>query len=293
MTTLLVDANNLAMRSLHAMARSGLTSSHGVATGPLLAFIGGLAKHIAEEQPDRVAVCWDGGRSEHRVGLDEQYKAHRLAMDPAQEELKYSVFALAKEFCTLAGIHHVERQGFEADDLIAYYVRHRPPEALKTVIVSSDKDFLQLVGEDVEQVRLSSAGTATDRWTQERVLAEHKCYPEGLTLAMALAGDVSDNVIGVKGFGMKTAIKTLDKYGWDFDAVLRDHPRVAPDADRVRLNLDLVNLHKPVPGLVLPALPLFRPTSPGTMLFGDLSSFLTRYEMKSVQDRLNSGSLWR
>jgi DNA polymerase I len=293
MTVLLVDANNVAMRSIHAMARSGL-SAHGVSTGPLLAFVNTLSKHIREEQPDRVAVCWDGGRSEHRVALDEQYKAHRLSMDPQDEENKHSVFALAKEFCSLAGLHHVERPGVEADDLIAYHWRTHRPLDEKVVILSSDKDFLQLLIEgQVEQVRLSSSGTPTDRWTADRVRTEMGCDPKHLPYAMALAGDDADNVPGVPRFGMKTAVKTLAKYEFNLDTALRNDHRLVDHVDRVRLNLSLVDLRESVMGQHLPALPLFRPTAPGDVTYPLLLSFLTQHQMKSVQSRLYEQALWK
>ena len=291
MTTLLVDANNCAMRAIHAMSRSGL-SANGVATGPLLAFINTLSKHIREENPDKVVVCWDGGRSEHRVALDGDYKAHRLAMDPEAEERKHSIFTLAKEFCTLAGLHHIERPGVEADDLIAYYVTHRDPWE-EMVILSSDKDFLQLLAPEVQQVRLSSAGTPTDRWTVARVAEEMKCEPGHLAAAMAIAGDVSDNVPGVPRFGMKTAIKTLAKYDHNLEWALEVHPRLRECADRVRLNFRLVNLQDSVKSLDLPALPWFRPAAPGDAVFPLLVSFLSKHQMRSVQSRLYEQSLWK
>lgn len=292
MTLLLVDGNNLLMRSIHAMGRSGLTSSDGVPTGPLLGFINTLSKHVVEEKPDRLVVCWDGGRSEYRVALDPEYKAHRLAMEPDAEEHKRGSFALAKEFCTLAGIHHVERTGVEADDVIAYYWRRAEPGD-KVVILSSDKDFLQLVREDrVEQVRLSSAGTPTDRWTWERVVTEMGCAPEDLASAMALAGDTSDNVPGVPRFGMKTAVKTLAAQNWSLGDLVRDHPRVAPYAERVEKNLALVDLTRQLAGLELPALPLFDPTRPGKAMFPHLVTFLRRYQMNTVLVRISESSMW-
>lgn len=291
MSTLLVDGNNLAMRAIHAMARSGL-SAHGVATGPLLVFINGLSKHMREEQPDTVAVCWDGGRSDHRLALDRDYKAHRLTLEPEVEEHKDSVFALAKEFLTLAGFHHLERSGVEADDLIAYYVAHRD-RSTKTVILSSDKDFLMLVGDQVEQVRLSSAGTPTDRWDRDRVVTEMGCEPGYLRYAMALAGDKADNVPGIPRFGMKTAIKTLRKYDFDFDTALREDPRLVEHQDRARLNLRLVDLVTETSGVNLPALPLFNPTTPGDIIYPLLLSFLNQHQMKSVLSRVYEQTLWK
>ena len=296
MTTLLVDANNCAMRAIHAMARSGLSTDQGVITGPLLAFVNTISKHIKEEKPDKIAVCWDGGRSSHRLALDGDYKAHRLSMDPEQEEAKNSTFALAKAFCSTAGLFHVERVGVEADDLIAQYVLDRA-YGEDVVILSSDKDFLMLlddrvIGGSVEQVRLSSAGTPTDRWTATRVREEMGCDPDDLANAMALAGDVSDNVIGVPRFGMKTAIKALAKVGWELGRVLDEDPRVTEHIERVRLNLRLVDLRQGMAGLRLPALPPFDPTTPAGVLYPALLSFITTYQLKSVQSRLYENTLW-
>lgn len=296
MTTLLVDANNIAMRSIHAMARTRLTSDDGVPTGPLLGFINALSHHIKEEQPDQVAICWDGGRSQHRLALDAGYKAHRLAMDPDQEEDKESTFGLVKEFCSVAGLFHVERAGLEADDLIADYVGNIPGTE-KVVILSSDKDFLMLledcwVGGEIEQVRLSSYGTPTDRWTAQRIRDEMGCEPYNLPYAMALAGDVSDNVPGVPRFGMKTAIKTLRTYEWSLEEALAKDARLADHVERVRLNLELVDLRTVDVTPHLPPLPSFEPTTVGSVMYPMLLSFLTKYQMKSVQARLYDGTLW-
>ncbi len=302
MTVLLVDANNVAMRAVHAMSRSGLTNDQGVATGPLVNFINTLARHIKDEQPRAVAVCWDGGRSKRRVALSSDYKGHRLDAPEDVESLKQDVFSLAKEFCTLAGIHHVERPGYEADDLIAHYWRQRN-RGERTVIVSSDKDFLQLVEGNTEQVRLSSAGTPTDRWNEQRVKDDMGTPPWLLPYAMALAGDASDNVIGVPRFGMKTAIKTLhktmekmiadDDEGLWWERTLED-PRIAPHLDRVRVNLELVDLrHRYDDELHLPPVPLWQPTTPGSLSLEALVSFLMKHQMKNVQSRFFAGTLWK
>lgn len=310
MTVLLIDANNVAMRALHAMSRSGLSDADGVPTGPLVAFINTLSKHVKEEQPRSVAVCWDGGRSARRVAISPEYKGHRLEAPAEVEDVKTSVFAMAKEFCSLAGLHHVERRGMEADDLIAHYWRQRNPGE-KTVILSSDKDFLQLVEGNTEQVRLSSSGTPTDRWTQQRVIDEMGCHPGYLAYAMSLAGDVSDNVIGVPRYGMKTAIKavakgaqeqmtrvasgdlTVDDAGHWFERVL-EQPKIAPHIDQVLTNFELVDLRNMYDAsLHLPALPSWSPTGPGSLMFEPLMSFLTKHQMKNVQSRLLDGTLWR
>lgn len=298
MKTLLVDANNLAMRSLHAMQRTGLANSEGIATGPLLAFINGLCSHLREERPDRVAVCWDGGRSRRRTGVSPIYKAHRESLSEDFKETKRGVFGLAKEFLAASGLQSYEIDGVEADDIIAHFWRSRRQidadlDMGSLTIVSSDKDFLQLLEPGVEQVRLSSANTPTDRWDTKRVEQEHGCQPWVLRYALALAGDVSDNVIGVPRVGMKTAIRVLEKHGWDFSSAL-DDPKIAEHASRMWDNLALVDLRASYETLPLPDLPpLFRPTEPGSAAYMDLLSFLDRYQLDSVKQRLMLGSLWR
>lgn len=286
MTHLLVDGNNLAMRSIHAMARSGL-SADGVLTGPLLVFVNSLSRFVREESPSRVVVCWDRGPSAMRVALYPAYKAHRQQVDPEADEHKHSAFSLMKEFLALSNICQVEREGYEADDLIAHYVAKTKPGV---VIASSDKDFLMLLCEGVEQIRLSSGGAETDRWTMTRVWDEYGCNPWHLRLAMALAGDTSDGIPGVPRFGMKTAIKTLRKHEWDLDAI--DHPAVVEHRDQVEVALRLVDLLSPIDGLSLSPLPPFEPTWPGSALWEPLLSFLVRYQLDSVKARLYEGALW-
>lgn len=302
MTTLVADGNNMAMRAIHAMARSDL-SADGVNTGPLHVFINSISRHVREEQPDRVVVCWDSGPSRYRMGLYPAYKGTRKDAPTEIEESKTSTFSLVKEFLAVAGIHQVERPGFEADDLIAYYVHQREPTE-KAVILSSDKDFLQLLESDesewhgevevrrgsVEQVRLSAGGAATDRWTALRVIEEIGCRPAHLTAAMALAGDAGDNVPQVPGVGLKTAVKWLEKADWDLWSI--GHPKMAEYRDQIQISYALVDLQSLPVGLVLPPIPDFEPTQPGSVMYEGLLSFLDRYRLTSTKERLLANTLW-
>lgn len=273
------------------MSRSGLSAGE-VPTGPLVAFIGTLSRHIREEKPDKVVVCWDGGKSAMRLAIDPDYKGHRNP-SPEFEDFKDSAYDLMKRFLSLANIHHVRQQGHEADDIIAYYWRHNRPLAEKIVILSSDKDFLQLlVSGEVEQVRLGSHDTPTDRWTYERLQEEIGATGRKYMEALAISGDTSDNVPGVPRFGMKTAIKTLAKYP-NLDIAIHCDERLTPHKERIEKNIRLVDLTGLGSGLELPPLPPFQPTQPGDLLFGDLLSFLTRYEMDRVKDSLYRGALWQ
>lgn len=286
MTTLLVDGNNILVRAVKATERVPL-SADGVPTAALLVFVNTLSRHVREEKPDRLVVCWDGGRSAYRTGLYPAYKANRA--ERSEEEDARRPFGLVKEFLTLSGIHHIERIGWEADDLIACYWA-----ALggSIVILSSDKDLMQLIEPGCVQVRVSSQ-PPSDRWDYDRVVQEVGCDPEDLPKVMAYTGDIGDNVPGVPGIGPKKAVKRLQEADWDFEKSLEGLTEEQAAAARLSLSLvDLRNLPYEREGLLVNHPPPFRPTEPGMLTFGELAAFLDRYALESVRSRILSGELW-
>lgn len=295
-TLLLVDGNNLLMRAFFAGKKTGM-SQDGVLTGPLLIFINTLAKHICEEKPSRVAIAWDGGRSEKRLAIDSEYKGTR-EFAPNLHEFRESVFSLAHEFCFLAGVYQLQLPGVEADDLIASLWHHdisgRAPDCHDITILSSDKDFLQLLGPNpngviTSQVRLSSAGTGTDRWTEERMREEYGFGPTDWPLVTALTGDVVDRVPGVPGIGPKRAAKLLSESDWDLEKAL-GHSRLALHAEQVRKSLSLVDLRSAALDVSPP--PPWRPTRTTDLSWTQLAGFLDLYGLTSVKRRLQADELW-
>lgn len=291
MKVLLCDGNNLAMRSIFAADRSGM-QANGVPTGALLIFVNLLSRHIREERPDAVVVCWDGGKSAYRQQIYGAYKANREARPEDEEDTR--PFPQMKEFLTAANIHHVERPGWEADDLIACYWRTVRPLDSDIVILSADKDLLQLVGAHCIQVRPASK-PPTDYWDSARVEAEMYARPSRLSLTMALAGDPGDNVPGLPGIGLKRAAQRLEKCGWELDTFFSAYEISEELQAQVRMAFELVDLRR-VPyaahGLSVSQPPVFRPTDPGSVLISDLLSFLDRYRLDSVKTRLLAGTLW-
>lgn len=286
---LLVDGDNLLVRAVMATQGKPMTAGE-VETGPLVVFVNTLSRYVREIQPTRMVVCWDHGPCHWRLALHPGYKANRPEHTEEDTTRRGSARKLAREFLSLAGIHHTDRLGYEADDLIAAYW-HRHPKETK-FILSSDKDLLQLVDEHTKQIRVSSADTPTDVWDVSRVFEKYGTCREGLTMAMALIGDVSDGIPGVHGIGPKTAVKLLDKAGWDFASI--QDPRVAKDLENVWTWYQLVDLcvlteNRPV----VPDVPLFRPTSVVTAGYEDIVRFLETYGINSILKRLQQGSLWR
>lgn len=302
---LIVDGTNLLVRAVHGMGRAGLSNADGVPTGPLMSFINTLTHHMREIRPDRIVVCWDNplGSTRRKI-IRPEYKANRKKA--AQDDPERAAFKqrrsisteLAVGFLELAGIGQDRQCGFESDDLIAQYLRNIQAEGVdghQVTILSSDKDFLMLLSDGptvVDQIRLGSSGTDTDHWDAQRVVETYGCEPHQLRYAMALAGDASDGIQGVPRFGMKTALKYLAKYDWDFAVDLLADPKIAPYAGRAVENLALVDLlgtYETVPTANRLPPPFTRPAGQS---YVDLAGFLQWLELHSIETWMENDRLW-
>jgi len=284
---LLIDGNNILVRAIKALENSGL-SADGVPTGALHAFIQSIAKQIRACEPDRVVVCWDGGHA-YRSALFPGYKQGRAGRGYLLEGQENNPFAMAKEFLAIANIHHVLMPGVEADDLIAHYCRERGDA--RVVIYSGDKDLFQLLDLEGEVTQVRPGDSL---WTGARVISERECTPEQLPMVMALMGDTSDGIPGVRGIGIKTAVKLLSAHHWRLSELLdADVPRLAGMRDEVLRNYALVNLRDNDQGLHLPSLPNFEPTEPDGPLGDALEAFFVRYELHTIEAKWFRRWLWR
>lgn len=288
---MLLDGNNLLMRAVFAAERVPL-SADGIPTAALLIFVNLLSRHIKEEDPSHVVLCWDGGRSAFRLQMYPDYKANRGPSADHPDDR--GPFSQAKEFLSLAGIHHVERTGWEADDLIACYwqnARREHPEA-EVVILSGDKDMLQLLDSKTTQVRPVSQ-PPTDRWDAARVFSHYGLPAEDLSKIMALIGDTSDNVPGVRGLGPKKSLKILVEANFDLgDAMAGRSEEDKAMAHLSYLLIDLRSMSYARHGLVLAAPPTFAPSSYESTLAIPLLRYLERYLLESIRVRLAAQTLW-
>lgn len=281
MTAMLVDATNLMMRAVHATERKAMTS-HGIDTSALVAFVGSLSRFVRAERPDRLVLCWDEGKSASRVALYPGYKASRKVLSADFTGYRDTTSSLIREFLLLANVPYLSAPGMEADDLVAgFWAGHRDLNE-RIVIVSGDKDFLQLLDDNVSQLR-----PPDERWDRLRVQQAFDCEPDQLALAMALAGDSSDDIPGVPGYGIKTAVKKLRAAGWKLSAI--EDPRVHEHLAQVITNYALIDLRHMDPGVTAPA---FIPTSFGMPSWGRLLSFLDQFELVKIKKNLIYGTLW-
>ena len=206
---ILVDGNNLLFRSYYATAYQGviMRNSKGFPTNALYGFINMMNKIIKEENPNYILVAFDKGKSFRHKKYD-FYKAGRSA---TPDELKMQ-FPKAKEVLNAMGIKYFEIDNYEADDIIGTVSRivDEEDEFIATII-SSDKDLLQLISDEVDVKLLKSSGFV--RMDKEEFKNTYGVDPIKMIDIKSLMGDASDNIPGVKGIGEKTAISLLTKYG--------------------------------------------------------------------------------
>ena len=208
-TLYLLDGTAQLYRAYFAVR--GLTTAQGFPTNALFGFTSMLRKLIADERPTHLAVTFDLPGKTFRHDRYPAYKANR---PPTPEDMKQQA-PYASKICAALGVPVLELEGYEADDLIATYTRRGREAGYEVVIVSSDKDLLQLVGEGVtainpsKDLRLDPGGVAT----------HFGVPPDQVLDVLALMGDSVDNIPGVPGVGEKTALSIVATYG-DLDAVL-------------------------------------------------------------------------
>lgn len=199
----LVDAHAYLHRAFHAFPP--LTNKGGEPVGALFGFARMLLGLLKKQKPDYVAVCFDTPEPTFRHKAYAAYKAQRAETDPA---LKIQL-NMAPEMVKAMGLPLASLPGYEADDLMATLAARGVAEGLRVVLVSGDKDALQLVDDDVK-VWNEAKGVLFDAGKVEE---KFKVRPDQLVDYLAIVGDASDNVKGVAGVGPVGAAKLLNKFG--------------------------------------------------------------------------------
>lgn len=217
----LLDGMALAYRAHFAFINSRLKNSEGIPTGPILGFANTLDKLLEEEEPTHIAVAWDTHAPTFRHEMDEEYKANR---PPQPEELKVGI-PLIKEMIEKFGIENLEEDGYEADDIIGTIAYNAQAEDVDVYLVTPDKDFMQLVDEHITMVKPDNKNGGFINIDREGVQDYFGVYPEQVIDVLAIIGDTSDNIPGVKGIGKKGAPKLINKYG-SLEKAIEDAPNM-------------------------------------------------------------------
>ena len=247
---ILVDGNNLLFRSYYATAYTGnmMKNSKGFPTNGLYGFINMMNRIIKEEDPQYILVAFDKGKT-FRHDKYEVYKAGRQAMP---DELKLQ-FPVAKEILGAMGIKYFEIDNYEADDIIGTMSKivDEEDEFIAT-IVSSDKDLLQLISDEVTVKLLKSNDHIM--MTPEVFRETYKVDPIRMIDLKALMGDSSDNIPGVKGIGEKTAISLIEKYGSlenlynNLDSITgKTKEKLELDRENAFMSYDIATIFREVP----------------------------------------------
>ena len=244
----LLDAFALIFRGYYAFIKNPRINSKGMDTSAIFGFMNSLLDVIKKERPDHLAVCFDKGGSVSRTELFGEYKANR---DETPEAIKIAV-PFIQEILQKMNIPVVEMAGFEADDIIGTLAKQAEKEGFKTFMVTPDKDFAQLVSENIFMYRPARMGNGIEIWGIPEVQAKFEIErPEQVIDYLGMMGDAVDNIPGLPGVGDKTAKKFLKQYGSMEVLLDNTHELKGKMKEKVEANKELGLLSKELAKILL------------------------------------------
>ena len=206
----LLDAYALIFRGYYALIKNPRVNSKGQDTSAIMGFVNSLFDVIKREKPDHLAVAFDKGGSADRVEMYEAYKAHR---DETPEAIRIAV-PIIQNILKAMHVPCVEIEGIEADDLIGTLAKQAEKEGYQVFMVTPDKDYAQLVSENIFMYRPARMGNGIEIWGIPEVQKKFEIErPEQVIDYLGMMGDASDNIPGLPGVGDKTAKKFIKEFG--------------------------------------------------------------------------------
>lgn len=206
----LLDAYALIFRGYYAFIKNPRINSKGLDTSAIMGFMNALMDVIKREKPDHLAVAFDKGGSDYRYEMYQEYKAHR---DETPEAIKIAV-PYIQELLRAMHIPIIEKAGFEADDLIGTLAKQAEKKGYRVFMVTPDKDFAQLVSENIFMYKPARMGNDIEIWGVPEVLSKFEISnPLQVIDFLGMMGDAADNIPGLPGVGEKTAKKFLAEFG--------------------------------------------------------------------------------
>lgn len=207
-TLFLIDSMGIAYRSYFAFIQNPLINSKGENTSAIYGFVNYLNKILDEQKPDYIAAVFDTEKPTFRHIAYKEYKATRNKMpDDLASSLGY-----LKDVVKAFNVPVLELDGYEADDIMGTLAKRAEKEKINTFLVTSDKDFMQLVSHHVKLYRPGKFGNEDEIVGEEGVMEKFGVGPDRVIDMLGLIGDTSDNVPGVPGIGPKTALPLIQKY---------------------------------------------------------------------------------
>jgi len=243
----LVDAYSLIFRGYYAFIKNPRINSKGMDTSAILGFTNSLLDVIKRERPDHLAVCFDKGGSADRVEMYQEYKANR---DETPEGIKTAV-PYIYEILKAMHIPIMVKEGFEADDVIGTLSKQAEKEGYQTFMVTPDKDFAQLVSENIFMYRPVFGG-GYETWGIPEVQKKFEVNtPEQVIDLLGMMGDSADNIPGLPGVGEKTAKKFIAAYGSMEGLLANTHELTGKMKEKVEASKELGLLSKELAKIIL------------------------------------------
>src|ERR1700758_1845258 len=249
-TLMLLDGNSLAFRAFYALPAENFKTQGGLTTNAVYGFTAMLINLLRDEAPTHVAAAFDVSRQTFRSDRYPEYKANRTS---TPDEFRGQI-EITKEVLVALGITVLAEPGFEADDVIATLATSAEAAGFRVLVVTGDRDSLQLVTDDVTVLYPRKGVSELTRFTPEAVLDKYGLTPAQYPDFAALRGDPSDNLPGIPGVGEKTASKWIAEYGSLQTPVDHGEPVRGKVGDALRANLagvvrnrELTDLVKDVP----------------------------------------------
>ncbi len=244
----LLDAYALIFRGYYALIKNPRINSKGMDTSAILGFTNSLLDVIKREKPDHLAVAFDKGGSHARNEAFPEYKSNR---QETPEAIKIAVPFIHK---ILEAMHIpiIEKEGFEADDLIGTLSKQAEKAGYQTFMVTPDKDFAQLVSENIFMYKPSRMGNGIEIWGIPEVQKKFEVTkPEQVIDYLGMMGDAADNIPGLPGVGDKTAKKFLKQYGSLENLLANTHELKGKMKEKVEANHELGVLSKKLATIML------------------------------------------
>ena len=244
----LLDAYALIFRGYFAFIKNPRINSKGMDTSAIMGFMNALMDVIKREKPDHLAVAFDKGGSTYRYEMYQEYKAHR---DETPEAIKIAV-PYIQELLRAMHIPIIEVAGFEADDLIGTIAKQAEKQNYKVFMVTPDKDFAQLVSENIFMYKPARMGNDIEIWGIPEVLQKFEIeHPEQVIDFLGMMGDAADNIPGLPGVGEKTAKKFLAEFGTMENLLANTHQLKGAIKDKIEANAELGILSKKLATILL------------------------------------------
>ena len=244
----LLDAYALIFRGYFAFIKNPRINSKGMDTSAIMGFMNALMDVIKREKPDHLAVAFDKEGSALRTEMYVEYKANR---DATPEAIKIAI-PYIQELLKAMHIPIMEKAGFEADDLIGTLAKQAEKEGFQVFMVTPDKDFAQLVSENIFMYKPARMGNGIEIWGIPEVQARFEVErPEQVIDFLGMMGDASDNIPGLPSVGEKTAKKFLAEYGSMENLLANTHQLKGAIKEKIEANKELGLLSKKLATILL------------------------------------------